>query len=302
MTVARPAGLRSYLFAPAHHARHSAKAFIAGADAVILDLEDAVAPAEKAAARAAAALAMQQPRRLRGYVRANGVGSAWWRDDLEAIVGPWLDGVVLPKAESAAQLREFDACLADCERRAGMEPGSLELMPIIESAIGVVDVDAIAAATPRIGRIAFGGGDYTHDLDLEWTAEEEALAYARARIAHASRAAGLEPPVDTVVLELRDQARFRQSARNGRRLGFLGKLCIHPDQVGPCHEVFTPGAAEIARARAIVAAFEAAESRGVASIQVDGVFVDYPVAYKARRVLALAGRLAGDDAAVSDGP
>jgi citrate lyase subunit beta/citryl-CoA lyase len=104
--------------------------------------------------------------------------------------------------------------------------------------------------------------------------------------------------VDTVVIEVRDQERFRQSALNGRRLGFQGKLCIHPDQIAPCHEVFTPGPGEIARARAIVAAFRDAEARGVASIQVDGVFVDYPVLYKAQRVLALAGRLAPE---VSDG-
>ncbi|MGE0583226.1 MAG: CoA ester lyase [Steroidobacteraceae bacterium] len=301
MTARRAVGLRSFLFAPGSHARRVAKVFTAGADAVILDLEDAVAPAEKAAARASVVAAMRQPRAQRGYVRVNGIDSPYWRDDLDAVAGPWLDGVVLPKAESAAQVQEFDAYLDDCERRVGMAPGTLELMLIVESALGIVHIDSIAGATPRIGRIALGGGDYTNDLDLEWTADEEALAYARARLAHASRAAGIEPPVDTVVIEVRDQARFRQSARNGRRLGFHGKLCIHPDQVGPCHEIFTPGAAEIARARAIVVAFDEAEARGVASIQVDGVFVDYPVAHKARRILALAERLAGGAASVRDG-
>ena len=231
-------------------------------------------------------------------MRINGVESPYWQDDLDAVVGPWLDGVVLPKAESEAQVREFVARLAACERKAGLAAGALDVMLIVETARGVVGIDAIAAASARIGRIALGGGDYTNDPDLEWTAEEEALGYARARLAHASRAAGLEPPVDTVVIEVRDQARFRQSARNGRRFGFLGKLCIHPDQVVPCHEVFTPGAAEVARARAIVTAFAQAEARGMAAIQVDGVFVDYPVVHKARRILALAER-AGR--AVSDG-
>jgi len=292
MSARAPLGLRSYLFAPANNARRAEKVFAAGADAAILDLEDAVAVAEKAAARPLLVAAMQRPRNARGYARVNGVDSPFWQDDLAVVVGPWLDGVVLPKAESAAQVRSFVAHLEDCERQARLAPGTLDLMLIVETALGVVNVEAIAAASPRIGRIALGGGDYTSDLDLEWTAEEEALAYARARIAHASRAAGIEPPVDTVVIEVRDQARFRRSALNGRRLGFLGKLCIHPDQVAPCHEVFTPGPAEIARARAIVAAFRDAEARGVASIQVDGVFVDYPVVYKAQRVLALAERLA----------
>ena len=292
MSARAPLGLRSYLFAPANHARRAEKVFTAGADAAILDLEDAVAAAEKSAARTQLVAAMQRPRGTRGYARVNGVDSPYWQADLEAVVGPWLDGVVLPKAESAAQVQAFVAQLEACERRAGLAPGALDLMLIVETALGIVNVEAIAAATPRIGRLALGGGDYTNDLDLEWTAEEEALAYGRARMAHASRAAGLDPPVDTVVIEVRDQQRFRRSALNGRRLGFQGKLCIHPDQLAPCHEVFTPGPAEIARARAIVAAFTEAEARGVASIQVEGVFVDYPVVYKAQRVLALAARLA----------
>lgn len=292
MTAKAPAGLRSYLFAPGNHARRVEKVFTAGADAVILDLEDAVAHAEKAAARPLVVAAMQRPRDAHGFVRVNGLDSPYWQEDLDAVVGPWLDGVVLPKAESAAQVQALEAHLSACELRAGMAPGTLDLMLIVETARGIVHADAIAAASPRIGRIALGGGDYSNDLDLEWTAEEEALAYGRARLAHASRAAGIEAPVDTVVIEVRDQARFRRSALNGRRLGFRGKLCIHPDQIAPCHEVFTPDAAEIARARAIVAAFREAEARGVASIQVEGVFVDYPVVYRAQRILALADRLA----------
>ncbi|MBV6422651.1 MAG: Citrate lyase subunit beta [Steroidobacteraceae bacterium] len=291
MTRRAAAGVRSYLFAPGNHVRRAEKAFTAGADAAILDLEDAVAHAEKAAARPLVVAALERPRAVPGYVRVNDSHSPWWQDDLDAVVGPWLDGVVLPKVESAEEVRGFVERLDACERRAGLAPGSLDLMLIVETARGIVHIDSIAAASPRIGRIALGGGDYTNDLDLEWTADEAALAYARARIAHASRAAGIEPPVDTVVIEVRDQARFLESARNGRRLGFQGKLCIHPDQVAPCHAVFTPGVAEIARARTIVAAFGEAEIRGVASIQVDGVFVDYPVARRAQRILALAERL-----------
>ncbi|MFO1427806.1 MAG: CoA ester lyase [Steroidobacteraceae bacterium] len=294
MTSARrmPSGIRSYLFAPGNHPRRAAKVFAAGADAAILDLEDAVPPAEKEATRGLVVAALREPRSVRGYVRVNAADTRWCLEDVDAVVGPWLDGLVLPKAESPAQLQALDARIADAERRAGMAPGSIDLMAIIETALGVETAGPIAAAVPRLARLAFGGGDYTHDLDLVWTEGEAELAYARARIAHASRIAGLEPPVDTVVLQVRDAARFRRSAAQGRAMGFAAKLCIHPDQVQPCNEAFTPAREEVERARAIVRAFEAAEAAGSASIQLDGQFIDYPVAEKARRVLALAGAAA----------
>jgi citrate lyase subunit beta / citryl-CoA lyase len=284
--------MRSFLFAPANHPRRAEKALQLGADVVILDLEDAVAVAEKPAARQAAVAALQVPRTALGYVRINGIDTPWCRDDIGAVVGPWLDGLVLPKAESAEAVRKVDELITIAERSAGLAPGALDLMPIIETALGVEAVGEIARASTRVRRLAFGGGDYTHDLNLVWTESEIELSYARARLAHASRVAGIEPPVDTVVLQVKDAARFLQSARNGRGMGFFGKLCIHPDQLAPCHEAFTPSAAEIAQAQAIVAAFADAEARGLASIQVQGVFVDYPVARKAQRVLAIAARAA----------
>jgi citrate lyase subunit beta/citryl-CoA lyase len=286
-----PSGLRSFLFAPGNHPRKVGKVFGAGADAVLLDLEDAVAISEKEAARPAVVAAMRGARSARGFVRVNGIDTRWCAEDVAVVVGPWLDGLVLPKAESATQLRELSAMVAVAERRAGMPEGALEIMPIVETAAGVEAAHEVAAADPRVRRLALGGADYTSDLDLEWTAEEREFDYARARLAHASRVAGIEPPVDTVVVQVRDLERFRQSARNGRRMGFAGKLCIHPDQVGPCHEVFTPAPSEVARARAVVAAFEAAEAGGSASIQLDGQFIDYPIVERARRILALASRV-----------
>ena len=211
--------------------------------------------------------ALREPRSVRGYVRVNAADTRWCLEDVDAVVGPWLDGIVLPKAESPGQLQALDARIAEAERHAGVAPGSIDLMAIIETALGVESAGPIAAAVPRLARLAFGGGDYTHDLDLVWTEGEAELAYARARIAHASRIAGLEPPVDTVVLQVRDAARFRRSAEQGRAMGFAAKLCIHPDQVQPCNEAFTPAREEVERARAIVRAFEAAEAAGSASIQ-----------------------------------
>ncbi len=280
------------MFAPGNHARRVEKVFTLGADVVILDLEDAVAVAEKIATRNLLVAALQKPRGSLGFARVNSIDTEWCKDDLQAVVGPWLDGIVLPKTESAEALRKVDAWMANAERSAGMTPGALELMPIVETARGIESALEIASATPRVRRLAFGGGDYTHDLDLIWTPEETELAYARAKLTHASRIAGIEPPVDTVVLQIKDVERFRRSARNGRGMGFQGKLCIHPDQVQPCNEVFTPSATEAANARAVIAAFEEAEARGLASIQVNGQFIDYPIAYKARRIVALAERAA----------
>jgi citrate lyase subunit beta/citryl-CoA lyase len=280
------------MFAPGNHVRRVEKVFELGADVVILDLEDAVAIAEKVATRATVVAALRKPRRSLGYVRINGIETTWCLDDVNAVVGPWLDGIVLPKAETAVALQTLDARLAAAERSAGLTPGSVDLMPIVETARGIENVAVLAAATPRVRRLAFGGGDYTHDLDLIWTLEETELAYARARLTHASRVAGIEPPIDTVVIQVKDTDRFVRSARNGRGMGFQGKLCIHPDQVAPCNDVFTPSASEVAHARAVIAAFTAAEAQGLASIQLDGYFIDYPIVYKAQRIVALAERAA----------
>jgi len=283
---------RSFLFAPATHARRAEKAFRAGADAAILDLEDAVAVAEKPGARALAAAALRRPRRCKGFVRVNAAGTEWCFDDLEAVVGPRLDGIVLPKLEDAATLRTIDWTLAQLERRAGLEIGSIDLMPIIETGLGVSNLKEIAACRSRLRRLCFGAGDYTLDMGMRWSLDEAELAHARAALVLESRAGGLEPPVDTVFIELRETEAFAASAARALALGFQGKLCIHPDQVAPVNAAFSPTGAEIAHAQRIVAAFEQAERAGSASIQVDGYFVDYPIVEKARRTLALAARIA----------
>ncbi len=280
--------IRSFLFTPGNHPRKVEKVFGASADAVILDLEDAVPVAEKVATRAGVTAAMQNPRSCLGYIRVNSLETGYCEEDIRAVVGPWLDGIVIPKVESAASLLAIDELISTAERKAGMAPGGIDLMPIIETARGVECATEIASAVSRVKRLSFGGGDYTLDLDYIWSEDEEVLNYARARISHATRMANIDPPIDTVVLQIRDDERFRASAARGKRFGFAGKLCIHPSQVPLCNEVFTPSAEEIAHAEAIVAAFEAAENSGSVSIQLDGYFIDYPVVYKAQRILALA--------------
>lgn len=284
--------IRSFMFTPANHPRRVEKVFQIGADAVILDLEDAVAVAEKVGARDDVVAAFSGSQRdCLHYVRINSVETEFWRDDIQATVGSWLDGVVVPKVESAVALLEVERAIAEAEDKAGLEAGCLDILPIIETAKGVEAAAEIATAGSRIRRFAFGGGDYTLDLDYEWSADEDVLAYARARLSHASRLGGLLPPIDTVVLQINDDARFTASAQRGRKFGFGGKLCIHPSQVPLTNAIFSPSAEEIAHATAVVAAFEAAEASGSASIQLDGYFIDYPIVYKSQRILALAALL-----------
>jgi citrate lyase subunit beta/citryl-CoA lyase len=277
--------LRSFLFAPGNHARRVEKALSLDADAVILDLEDAVATAEKRATRDAVIAALVRPRRALLYVRVNAVDTEFCYGDLAAIVRPGLDGVILPKVESAAGLATADWLLAQLEREQGLLPRTTDLVPIIETARGLNQIDAILAAGTRVRHIAFGAGDFTLDVNMAWSREEAELAYARAKIVTASRAAGIEAPFDTVWVDLADEEGLEASARTAFGFGFQGKMCIHPNQIAVVNRVFTPSEAEIAFADRVVAAFARAEAEGSAAIQLDGKFIDYPILYRAQRVL-----------------
>ena len=282
---------RSVLFAPAHHARRVERALTSGADIVVLDLEDAVPVAEKAAARVALQTVLAAPTHPRLYVRLNAIDSAEFPADLAAVVGGHLEGLVVPKVESAAALAALDEALQVAEQTQRRATHALAVMPIIETAAGVVHCEAIANASTRVTRLIFGAADYSLDmnLSLDWSEDEQELLYARAKIAHASRAARREAPIDTATLQVRDLERFLRSARNGARLGYQGKLCLHPDQIAPCHSVFTPSDADLQHARHVLTAYAQAKAIGSAAIEVDGQFVDEPVAERARRVLQRAG-------------
>ena len=277
--------LRSFLFAPGNHARRVEKALSLDADAVILDLEDAVATAEKRATREAVVAALVRPRRALLYVRVNAVDTEFCYGDLAAIVRPGLDGVIVPKVESAAGLATADWLLAQLEREQGLMSRKIDLVPIIETARGLNQIDAILTAGTRVKHIAFGAGDFTLDVNMAWSRNEAELAYARARIVTASRAAGIEAPFDTVWVDLADEEGLETSARTAFGFGFQGKMCIHPNQIAVVNRVFTPSEAEIAFAERVVAAFARAEAEGSAAIQLDGKFIDYPILYRAQRVL-----------------
>jgi len=285
--------IRSFLFTPANVPRRVAKALTLEADAVILDLEDSVAPQDKAPSRKNVVAAAAQPRRPRLYVRVNAPSTPYCYEDLVETICPGLDGVVVPKIESAADLHAIDWLMANLERRHRLAEGALDLMPQIETAAGVQRVDRIVQARSlrpyhaawRVKRVAFGAADYAHALGLSPTLDEPELAEARARIVLSSRAAGMENPIDSPWFHFNEPEAFARALQRSRRGGFQGRCCVHPDQIAPVNRAYSPTGAELAAAERIVMAFREAETRGVAAIEVDGQMVDYPVAQRAQALL-----------------
>jgi citrate lyase subunit beta/citryl-CoA lyase len=284
--------LRSLLFAPGNHARRVAKALTLDADAVILDLEDACPIPDKVATRAVVVDALRQPRRARGYVRINALSTEFGYGDLVAVVQREVDGVMLTKVNGPDDVKIADWLMTQLERERGLPQGSVEVLPLIETGSGLANAEAIARAAPRVRRLAFGAGDFTLDLGIRWTREETELVAFRSTLVLASRAAGVEPPIDLAWIDVQDAGGLANSIRWGRTLGFQGKLCIHPDHVGAINEAFSPGEREVEKAQRIVAAFREAESRGSAAFALDGMLIDYAIVHQAERVLAAAAALA----------
>ena len=276
-----------------------------GADAVILDLEDAVPDAEKVATRALARRALSTAGG-RGLVcvRVNGLHTALTAGDVEGVVAAGLDAIVLPKTECAEHVQALHALLDQAEARSAIPPGHVRILPLVETARGIVRGAEIAAASPRVLTLLFGSGDFTRDLELpsvRWSADGLELLYARTRLVVDARSAGRSRPIDGPYLAVRDAQGFAEDCRVARRIGFQGKLCIHPAQVAAANQLFAPDPDEVAFCRRVVAEFSAAVSKGSASITVDGVFVDYPIAGKAGQIVALADALAARDAARQPG-
>ena len=279
---------RSLLFVPAVSPRKVAKALASAADGVILDLEDSVAVSEKQAAREGAAAALAGPRKLPVFVRINAMSTGLSDADLAAIAPFAPNGIIVPKVERADECDDLDKTLDRLESQHGAVPRSIEIMPIVETARGLVSVLAIAEATPRIRRLTFGAIDLALDMDIDLADESGPVAHARFAVALASRAAGLDRPFDSAFADFVDLEGLRRSALRARAFGFQGKGCIHPAQVEIVNTVFTPTKVELDRARAIVEAFEVAVADGAASVSVDGAMVDYPMAARARKTLAAA--------------
>jgi len=282
---------RTLLFVPGIDTRKMEKAFTLGSDAVVLDLEDAVAHSRKEQARALVKQLLEGPLPLPVFVRVNGVKTPHIYQDLLAVVTNGPAGIMLAKAETREDVRRADWLLGLLEQDRGLSQGGLELVPFLESSRGIQNAPEIANACPRVRRLAFGGNDYTTDTGTYYSTTGEELFYARSRLVVASRAAGIEAPLDTVCPFIKDEAALREDALRARRLGLVGKLVIHPAQISIANEVFSPTEKEVATAQRIVAAFEEAEASGTGVIQVDGKMVEYPVARRARQILQAAEQI-----------
>jgi len=282
--------LRSLLFAPGNQPRKLAKVATFGADAIVLDLEDAVAVGQKEGARETIRAALPTYRDTVVMVRVNALSTGLCQADLEVVTCPSLHAVILPKVDEPRILNEVDEHLAALEAREGLPIGTIRLFPSIEAALGIVRVEEIALqAPPRVHTLIFGLADFTTELGVDLTRDATELLYARSRVVVAARAAGLAQPIDgPYLLDLRDREGLIEDSFRARRLGFQGRVVVYPPQVEPTNFAYSfipPDEVELARK--IVQGFEEAEAAGSASIQVEGKFVDYPIYRRALHKLRL---------------
>ena len=281
--------MRSWLFVPGNRPRMIQKAPTLGADVIVYDLEDALPSAEKASGRRLVAEALEAPagRSLR-YVRVEADPEPGL-EDARAVVGPGLDGLVLPKVSDVSLLHRTDAALGALEAGAELEPGSVRILAMIESARGLLAASAIAAASPRMVGLFFGAEDFTLDLGVFASEEEgpDEMLYARSAVAVAAASRGLVA-VDRIVPEFRTLEPLAADTKRARRLGFGGKGVIHPRQIACVHQSLAPSREQVEKAREVIQHFEQAHREGAGTLQVEGKMVDRPIVEKARRLLQMA--------------
>ena len=273
--------IRSYLYVPGSNPRRIENALASEADAMVLDLEDAVAPNRKEEARETVAGFLRSGDEKPIFVRVNVPGSALAEEDIEALAGPNLAGLRLPKAESAEAVRRVAKRVEDLRGEAGIQC-------LIESALGLEVVFEIARAHERVVGMSLGEADLAADLGVR---DDAGLLYARSRLVVATRAAGLPGPVQSVYTNVRDEEGLRRSTEEGKNQGFVGRSAIHPNQLSTINEVFTPTEREVAEAENLLTRLEESAGTGTGAFALeDGRFVDEAVVGSARLTLALARR------------
>jgi citrate lyase subunit beta / citryl-CoA lyase len=286
---------RSWMFVPGHRQRMIEKALGLNADAIMLDIEDGVAPGEKATARKLIGEALASERTHaspKRFVRINSIGHQRMEDDLGAVLRPGLDGLVLPKVESAEDIRTVEAVVNEREAGLGKAPGSIRFLVAIESPAGLLKAPEIAASSKRITGLMFGAEDFGRELGLPTSREGEAqeLLYARSALVIAAAASHVQA-VDGVWVDLQDPEGLESFALQSRRLGFSGMSSIHPSQIEPINTMFSPTPEEIEYAEKVIQAYEDALARGDGSIAFGGQLIDRPIIERARRTLELAKQL-----------
>lgn len=279
--------MRSWLFVPGNNARMLRKILELDADVFIIDLEDSISIEEKHKARTTSVNASSSLLGKNYYFRVNTLNSEWFIDDVKAAAGTKAKGIILPKAETRGDIDKVVRILDDVEAEYSLPSDSLELVPLIESALGVYNAFDIATTSKRIKRLVFGSVDFTLDINAKLTKEGTELLYARSHLVVASRAAGIESPIDAIFTGIHDGEGLQNDAGRARQLGFQGKLVIHPNQIEIVNRTYSPSKEEVSEAKAIVTAYEKALSNGIASIQMDGKMIDLPVFEQAKKIMKL---------------
>jgi citrate lyase subunit beta/citryl-CoA lyase len=287
--------IRSWMFVPGHRQRMIDKAFGLNADAIMLDIEDGVAPNEKDAARKNIAESLgreKAPGSPARYVRINAIGHARMDADLEAVIRPGLEGLVCPKVDTPDEVRKIDGVLNDREPKNRLEKSSVKLLIAIESPKGLLNAPAIAASSTRVAGLLFGAEDFGREIGLPTVREGEArdLIYARSSMVIAAASSHVQA-VDGVWIDLNDSPGLLGFARQSRQLGFSGMSCIHPSQVDAINTTFSPTAEEIEYCQKVLQAFEEANARGDGSIAFGGQLIDRPIVERARRTIDMARSL-----------
>ncbi|UCD80300.1 MAG: CoA ester lyase [Desulfobacterales bacterium] len=281
--------MRSVFYTPSNNEKMVGKAPEILCDILTLDLEDSVPPAEKPKGRVMiqAYLKANREKQLAPslYVRVNNWETQMTNDDLEAIVHPGLDGVCLAKCGDADNVKRLDWKLEELEQRRGMKVGSVAIQLLIETAKGVMNAYPAACASPRVNSLIFGAVDFTKDMRVTLTSEGQEQLYARFHTAVAARAAGCVA-IDCPFVNISDVEAFKKSTREGRQMGYEGRMLIHPSQIGPSHEIYTPSAADVEWAEGVKKVFEEEGiAKGSAAVSYKGKMVDTPVYENALQIL-----------------
>ena len=283
---------RSMLFLPGNNPNMLINGNCLGSDAVIFDLEDAVSPVEKDAARILVRNTMRYMdfRGCEIIVRINSIDTAFWKKDVDAIL-PYQPGLILlPKTSSAADVLEADSYISQVEEKLGMEKNTVGLMPLIETAMGVENAFAIASATKRVKALFLGAEDLTADLQCKRTKEGREIEYARTRLVVAARAAGVDV-YDTPFTDVNDDEGIVKDAELAKALGFTGKASISPRHVEVINAVFSPTQQEVDYAYEVMEAIELAKAQGKGAIALRGKMIDAPIVARAERTIAMAQAL-----------
>ena len=284
--------IRSMLFLPGNTPNIIVNGEILGADAVILDLEDAVAPAEKDSAR----ILVRNALKYMGFgacrvtVRINAIDTDFWQKDLDAVIPVKPDLIMPPKVSCAQDVLTVDAYITALEEKLGMEKNSVGLIPLIETALGIENAYAIASASPRVRAIFLGGEDLTADLHCKRTKEGNEINYARCRMVCAARAAGVEV-YDTPFTDVNDDEGIYTDAQYAKSLGFTGKSAISPRHVKAINEVFSPSQKDIAYAYEVMEAIRIAKEQGKGAVALRGKMIDAPIVARAQQTIAMAEAL-----------